>query len=94
MERAIATNHKLDEALGLLLSLPNKTIEEDLAEHDHIDQKDLGFMIDDDESQETDDESLGQFVYSSQNIEDDPFDSDIEVEMPRESYKKKKKKKK
>ena len=26
---------------------------EDLAEHDHIDQKDLGFMIDDDESQET-----------------------------------------
>jgi len=85
MERAIATNHKLDEALGLLLSLPKKTIEEDLAEHDHIDQKDLGFMIDDDESQETDDESFGQFVYSSQNIEDDPYDSDIEVEMPREA---------
>jgi hypothetical protein len=85
MERTIATNHKLDEALGLLLSLPKKTIEEDLAEHDHIDQKDLGHMIDDDESQETDDESLGQFVYSSQNIEDDPYDSDIEVEMPREA---------
>jgi hypothetical protein len=58
---------------------------EDVAEHDHIDQKDLGFMIDDDESQETDDESLGQFVYSSQNIEDDPYDSDIEVEIPREA---------
>ena len=42
-------------------------------------------MIDDDESQETDDESLGQFVYSSKNIEDDPYDSDIEVEMPREA---------
>jgi hypothetical protein len=25
---------------------------EDVAEHDHIDQKDLGFMINDDESQE------------------------------------------
>ena len=32
---------------------------EDLAEHDHIDQKDLGFMIDDDESQETHDEYFG-----------------------------------
>jgi hypothetical protein len=58
---------------------------EDVAEHDHIDQKDLGFMIDDDESQETHDESFGKFEYSSQNIEDDPYDSDIEVEMPRES---------
>jgi hypothetical protein len=57
---------------------------EDLAEHDHIHKKDLGPMIDDDESQETYDESLGQFVYSSQNIEDDPYDSDIEVEMPKE----------
>jgi hypothetical protein len=54
---------------------------EDLAEHDHIDKKDLGFMIDDDESQETDDESFGQFEYSSH----DPYDSDIEVEMPREA---------
>ena len=53
---------------------------EDLAEHDHIDQKDLGFMIDDDESQETDDESFRQFEYSSH----DPYDSDIEIEMPRE----------
>jgi hypothetical protein len=42
-------------------------------------------MIDDDESQETHDESFGQFEYSSQNIEDDPYDSDIEVEMPREA---------
>ena len=58
---------------------------EDLAEHDHINQKDQGPMIDDDESQETYDESLGQFVYSSQNIEDDPYDSDIEVEMPKEA---------
>lgn len=58
---------------------------QDVAEHDHIDQNDLGFMIDDDESQETDDESFGQFVYSSQNTEDDPYDSDIEVEMPREA---------
>lgn len=58
---------------------------EDVAEHDHIDQKDLGFMIDDDESQETDDEPFGQFVYSSHNIEDDPYDSDIEVEIPREA---------
>jgi hypothetical protein len=48
-------------------------------------KKDLGFMIDDDESQEINDESLGQFVYSSHNIEDDPYDSDIEVEMPREA---------
>jgi hypothetical protein len=58
---------------------------EDLAEHDQIDQKDLGFMIDEDESQETHDESFGLFEYSSQNIEDDPYDSDIEVEMPREA---------
>jgi hypothetical protein len=41
--------------------------------------------IDDDESQETHDESFGQFENSSQNIEDDPYDSDIEVEMPREA---------
>lgn len=58
---------------------------EDEAEHDHIDKKDLGFMIDDDESQETHDESFRQFEYSSQNTEDDPYDSDIEVEMPREA---------
>jgi hypothetical protein len=58
---------------------------EDVDEHDHVDKKDLGFMIDDDESQETHDESFGQFEYSSQNIEDDPYDSDIEVEMPRKA---------
>ena len=44
-------------------------------------KKDSGFRIDDDESQETHDESFGQFEYSSY----DPYDSDIEVEMPREA---------
>ena len=48
----------LDEHIGDL------DVMEDLAEHDHIDQKDLGFMINDYESQETDDESFGQFEYS------------------------------
>ena len=65
VDGAVEINHKLDEALGLLLTLPKKTVEEDLAEHKHIEQKDLGFMINDDESQETDDESFGQFEYSS-----------------------------
>jgi hypothetical protein len=83
MERAVATNHKLDEALGLLLSLPKKTIEEDLAEHDHIDQTDLGFMTNDFESQGTHDESFRQIEYKI--IEGDTYDSDIEVEMPREA---------
>jgi hypothetical protein len=81
MDRAVATNRKLNEALGLLLSLPKKTIEEELAEHDHIDQKDLGFMTNDFESQGIHDESFRQIEYKI--IEDDPYDSDIEVEMPR-----------
>jgi hypothetical protein len=34
VDRAVSINHKLDEALGLLLSLPKKTIDEDIGDLD------------------------------------------------------------
>ncbi|GJW02662.1 F-box/kelch-repeat protein-like protein [Tanacetum coccineum] len=43
MENTLALNHKLDELIELLKSLPKKTNEEDLAEHEYREQQDLDF---------------------------------------------------
>ncbi|GJY81952.1 hypothetical protein Tco_0494703 [Tanacetum coccineum] len=43
MENTLALNHKLDELIKSLKSLPKKTNEEDLAKHEHREKQDLGF---------------------------------------------------
>ncbi|GJU78338.1 hypothetical protein Tco_1275408 [Tanacetum coccineum] len=43
MENTLALNHKLDELIESLKSLPKKINEEDLAEHEYREQQDLGF---------------------------------------------------
>ena len=80
VDGAVEINHKLDEALGLLLTLPKKIVEEDLAKHEHIEQKDLGFKINDFESQRTHDESFRQVEHSYQVIENDSYESEQEFE--------------
>ena len=57
-ESLLTVNQELNELMGLYTSQLEETIKEDLAEHDHIEQKDLGFMINDFESQVTHDESF------------------------------------
>ncbi|GJS96473.1 hypothetical protein Tco_0803441 [Tanacetum coccineum] len=42
MENFIALNHKLDELIKSLKSLPKETNEEDLAAHEYREQQDLG----------------------------------------------------
>ncbi|GJV87104.1 hypothetical protein Tco_1531042 [Tanacetum coccineum] len=43
MENSLALNHKLDELIESLNSLPKETNEEDLAKHTFREQQDLGF---------------------------------------------------
>ncbi|GJY33831.1 hypothetical protein Tco_0418300 [Tanacetum coccineum] len=43
MENTLALNHKLDELIESLKSLPKETNEEDLAKHEYCEQQDLGF---------------------------------------------------
>ncbi|GJX41159.1 reverse transcriptase domain-containing protein [Tanacetum coccineum] len=43
MENTLALNHKLDELIESLKSLPKETNEEDLAKHKYHEQQDLGF---------------------------------------------------
>ncbi|GJU74082.1 hypothetical protein Tco_1265487 [Tanacetum coccineum] len=43
MEDSLALNHKLDELIESLKSLPKETNDEDLAKHEYRKQQDLGF---------------------------------------------------
>ena len=85
-ESLLTVNHKFNELMSSYTSQLEETIEEDLAEHDHIEQKDLGFMINDFESQGTHNESFRQIEHSNQVIKEDSHKSDLELEMAREGF--------
>jgi hypothetical protein len=85
-ESLLTVNHKFNELMGSYTSQLEETIEEDLAEHEHIEQKDLGFMINDFESQGTHDESFRQIEHSNHVIGEDSYESDLELEMAREGF--------
>jgi hypothetical protein len=85
-ESLLTVNHEFSELMGLYTSQLEETIKEDLAEHDHIEQKDLGFMINDFETQGTHDESFRQIEQCNQVIEEDSYESDLELEMAREGF--------
>ena len=85
-ESLLTVNHEFNELMGSYTSQLEEKIEEDLVEHDHIEQKDLGFMINDFESQGTHDESFRQIEHSYQAVEEGSYESDLELEMARKGF--------
>jgi hypothetical protein len=70
-ESLLTVNHEFNELMGLYTSQLEEKIKEDLAEHDHIEQKD---------------ESFSQIEHCNQFIEEGSYESDLELEMAREGF--------
>ncbi|GJW69869.1 hypothetical protein Tco_0126786 [Tanacetum coccineum] len=87
MENSLALNHKLDELIESLKSLPMEINEENLAKHEYHEQQDLVFQNKGFKSQETIKESFRQLEQGDQISEKDSYELDHEFEMAREGFK-------
>ncbi|GKC12709.1 hypothetical protein Tco_1009491 [Tanacetum coccineum] len=86
MENSLALNHKLDELIESLKSLPMEINEEDLAKHEYHEQQDLVFQNKGFNSQETPKESFTILEHSNQISEKDSYELDHKFEMAREGF--------
>ncbi|GJR77946.1 hypothetical protein Tco_0090311 [Tanacetum coccineum] len=86
MKNSLAINHKLDELIESLKSLPMKINKENLAKHKYHEQQDLVCQNKDFKSQEIPRESYRQQEHSDQISEKDSYELDHEFEMAREGF--------
>nr|GEZ09750.1 ribonuclease H-like domain-containing protein [Tanacetum cinerariifolium] len=87
MENSLALNHKLDELIESVKSIPMETNEDNLAKHEYHEQQDLVFQNKDFKSHETTKETFRQLEHSDQINEKDSYELEHEFEMAREGVK-------
>nr|GEY60948.1 hypothetical protein [Tanacetum cinerariifolium] len=87
MENSLALNHKLDELIESVKSIPMETNEDNLAKHEYHEQQDLVFQNKDFKSHETTKETFRQLEHSDQISEKDSYKLEHEFEMAREGVK-------